>query len=498
MQSLQIQDTTPTSKEGETYQYQSISFKYAAERENEFSSPSCSNSTLVRKKRSLIGLLAIVACLCTVALSFLYLDQHRHANDVYEARAPGEVSDAVNIRGRGGEEGMAPLPLMGDATSSCEDIPNWVDENNHGCDWYKRRFAPGCATLGQKWKGAMGLASDGCCLCGGGRASVISDDSDPTVEEEPDTNKPPPPPPEGPTSDPAFNCPDNKPFQITLVNTGSNTNFDKAFSDAKDRWESIIKCGLEDERPYSAHSDWFTNKLSRPHRGVVDDVVIGYEFIEIDGSGSVKENGKFANAIGQARPTRQRGTGSTISGIMQFDEYDFARESEENAKLIILHEMGHVLGLVNTPGTDCYTDCDITASTTIISPRDGCTKTVDEYEKLNLGVGPLQLKNRGRGRDGMTCGHWAESSFPDPFTDELLTPGFDPKRCQTISRVTVAALDQAATDYVVDYSAADPYPYASCGDLLRPTSSFTVEADVDDESLDGSSGNGRRLFMKRH
>jgi hypothetical protein len=170
----------------------------------------------------------------------------------------------------------------------------------------------------------------------------------------------------------------------------------------------------------------------------------------------------------------------------------------ENAKLIILHEMGHVLGLVNTPGTDCYTDCDITASTTIISPRDGCTKTVDEYEKLNLGVGPLQLKNRGRGRDGMTCGHWAESSFPDPFTDELLTPGFDPKRCQTISRVTVAALDQAATDYVVDYSAADPYPYASCGDLLRPTSSFTVEADVDDESLDGSSGNGRRLFMKRH
>ena len=114
------------------------------------------------------------------------------------------------------------------------------------------------------------------------------------------------------------------------MNTGTNTNFDAAFASAKARWESIIIGDLSDES--AVGYDWFGGYLSASYSGAVDDVVIGYEMQVIDG---------LNGFLGSAGPTyRRSSTRSTISGIMRFDQDDFANMSAANAEIIILHEMG--------------------------------------------------------------------------------------------------------------------------------------------------------------
>jgi hypothetical protein len=117
----------------------------------------------------------------------------------------------------------------------------------------------------------------------------------------------------------------------------SNTpqNLVNAFTEAKARWESIIFNDLPDFPAQASGFDWFNGFFSNGYNEDVDDVVIGYAIEYIDGLGTV---------LGRAGPTytREGGTGSPISGIMQFDIDDFTggSYSDEDIKLIILHEMG--------------------------------------------------------------------------------------------------------------------------------------------------------------
>ena len=99
------------------------------------------------------------------------------------------------------------------------------------------------------------------------------------------------------------------------MNMGSNTDYDAVFASAKARWESIIKCDLSDQAATSG--DRFAGQFAgKSYSGAVDDVVIGYEFKFIDGTSSVLG---FAGARAIRGDTR-----SPISGIMVFDEDDFA------------------------------------------------------------------------------------------------------------------------------------------------------------------------------
>ena len=58
------------------------------------------------------------------------------------------------------------------AAESCTDVPNWIDVDNDGCDWYVERDAPGCPNLGGLYEGLFfGTAREACCYCGGGNRS---------------------------------------------------------------------------------------------------------------------------------------------------------------------------------------------------------------------------------------------------------------------------------------------------------------------------------------
>eukprot|EP00978_Attheya_sp_CCMP212_P021534 scaffold62990_cov34-Attheya_sp.AAC.1 len=250
--------------------------------------------------------------------------------------------------------------------------------------------------------------------------------SAPTSAPTPAVTVSPPPP---------VSCPDNNFFNITLMNMGTNTAFDEPFAKAKARWESIIKCDLEDI-PGGQVTDWFGGEFSTGFNGAVDDVVIGYEFRFIDGLDGV---------LGEAGATFVASTGSTISGVMIFDEDDFANISNDDAEIIILHEMGHVLGLVNLPFTNCFVDCqNVTIVYADPLPANCTNLATAEYNALNLGVGDLRVDG-----DFGACGHWDEASFPrSTGSSELMTPFFEAGLMQPLTRVTIAAIDDAATDYV--------------------------------------------------
>jgi hypothetical protein len=112
-------------------------------------------------------------------------------------------------------------------------------------------------------------------------------------------------------------------------------NLVDAFTEAKARWESIIVNELPDfAKQFNPNFDWFGGVFSpSAYREAVDDVVIGYAIQYIDGNKGI---------LGRAGPTYTRNDGSPIAGIMQFDIDDFTSGffSDEDIKVIILHEMG--------------------------------------------------------------------------------------------------------------------------------------------------------------
>ena len=134
--------------------------------------------------------------------------------------------------------------------------------------------------------------------------------------------------------------------------------------------------------------------------------------------------------------------------------------------------MGHVLGLVNVLPSSCAVNC--TASTVYT-----CSKAAAEYSALGLSSSNLLV-------DAPSCGHWDENSFPrSTGSSELMTPYFESSLAQPITRVTIAALEESTTDYVVDYSVANSFPYtgSSPADMsfkaLVPESTFRIDLGMD-------------------
>jgi len=431
------------------------------------------------KNKYLVAVITGLA-FCAIALSSQILFDRR------ETRAESDKGMEIKYEDLIGEKEEY-FPSMGDPDSSdCVNVPNWRDSLDSGCDWYEE-VERRCRSHGNYFDEGLGTATEGCCACGGGLATAPTHpDPAPPVSSTPSptpqttvvssTN-------ESTIPDASPRCPNEKSFIITLINAGTNTEHDHAFLSAKERWESIIKCDLADMNlsdlsVAATQNDWFGGELAKSYRGSVDDVVIGYEFKYIDGAfdNSNKSGAKLGSA---KRLEYRRDTGSTISAVMIFDEDDFNRTrlSKEDEEVIILHEMGHALGLVNDVGTKCFSPCEGRGGTKFgwAGPEGSCFKTQDEYAKLNLGLGPLRV-------DSGQCAHWDERSFPAVRTgsSELMTPDFRADYPQPLSRVTIAALDEAASDYVVDYSAADPYPFPrDTRTDVRPTSSFSLDTDSD-------------------
>jgi hypothetical protein len=215
-------------------------------------------------------------------------------------------------------------------------------------------------------------------------------------------------------------------FSIEVRFTGGlNAAQQAAFSKAANRWAQVV---VGDFPSVNVDGE------------VINALVIEASGKNIDGEG---------NVLGQSTPTVNLPNGLTAKGFMEFDTSDLA-EMEDDGSLgsVILHEMGHVLGI----GSDWGEKHDVVGARSA-NPRFVGKQADAEWVKLS-GLAPKSLPVENQGGPGTRLVHWRESVFGN----ELMT-GFLSGDVQPLSRLTVASL--ADLGYTVDFSAADPFSLPS-------------------------------------
>jgi len=214
-------------------------------------------------------------------------------------------------------------------------------------------------------------------------------------------------------------------FDIDVVfnDNGLTDSQKQIFIQAADRWSEVILGELTDQ--YLAGY------------GYVDDLLIGVTAPYIDGSGGT---------LGSAGPTYLRSSNDLpYYGTMKFDCEDI-EDMENDGSLInvILHEMGHVLGI----GTLWQTFGMVDYAGTAYSRYRG-SAAINQYNDIfsnSYSYIPLETT----GGAGTADGHWAESDFNNEVMTGYLDSGDNP-----LSRVTVGSLNDLG--YTADYDAADLY-----------------------------------------
>jgi Leishmanolysin len=225
-------------------------------------------------------------------------------------------------------------------------------------------------------------------------------------------------------------------YTISLSLTGDGMTLSKRqiFREASNRWSDVVIGDVPDISSYGLRKPIPDCTLP----AIIDDLHICGEITEIDGPGQV---------LGQAGPTYfRRGSYLPVLGLMQFDSADVDSLINGNTfSAVILHEMGHVLGIgtvwkrnrVTTKGLFCqYRGINGNREYRALS---GCARIL-----------PVETD----GAYGTRCGHFDESCFQD----ELMTGYVNGATSLPLSRLTVATLEDIG--YTVNYAEADPYTVA--------------------------------------
>ena len=217
-------------------------------------------------------------------------------------------------------------------------------------------------------------------------------------------------------------------FQITVrfPDNSLTATQKRVFEAAAARWSEIITGDLPDVA--------ITGRI-------IDDVEIVASAPFIDGAGGI---------LGQAGPTAFRTTGSRLpyQGIMEFDSADVATmESNGTFNGVILHEMGHVLGIGSL-----WSDKSLVINRNTPDPLYIGVNGLREYRTLAATPSATGVPVEAGGGPGTALAHWRESVF----RTELMTGYAErPGVAMPISRLSVGALEDLG--YLVNYAAADSY-----------------------------------------
>lgn len=226
----------------------------------------------------------------------------------------------------------------------------------------------------------------------------------------------------------------SEPFNITLhFAPGIDPQFAAAFQAAAARWQQVVVDGFAPQQ-LSVPADYMG--WIPAFDGQVDDLLIAVRATVLDGPYGL---------LGQAGQLARRANTEPYFGMMEFDSDDlqiYAANGELHD--LILHEMGHVLGLGPSWLTDARID-DLFTDPSFNGAAAGAA-----WHELG-GTGNVPVENTGA--LGTWAVHWRESVFGT----ELMTGWLD--HDERLSRVTIAAL--ADQGFGVDLTQADEYQLPS-------------------------------------
>lgn len=226
-------------------------------------------------------------------------------------------------------------------------------------------------------------------------------------------------------------------YDIVVRYIGAATTRQRqAVSNAVSRWRTVITTDLPSvplNAPAGACFD-AQPAIAEP----VDDLLLYVDFTAIDGAGKV---------LGEAGPCYVRsGTSLPVVGYLKLDAGDL-RQMESGGTLddVVLHEIGHVLGL----GT-LWDGAALVTGAGSDDPRYTGARGIAEYRALGGTDAAVPVENTGT--EGTRDGHWRESVFGN----ELMT-GYIGGVPNPLSRLTIAslqdlgygALSAAASGYAI-------------------------------------------------
>jgi hypothetical protein len=212
-------------------------------------------------------------------------------------------------------------------------------------------------------------------------------------------------------------------FQITLDMTGLTASEQAIFQAAANRWSRVITGDIP----------------NATYRGqVVDDLLISASGASIDGVGGI---------LGQSGPDAFRsGSDLPIHATMEFDSADMASmESSGLLYSVVLHEMGHALGI----GT-IWQNLGLISGAGTSNPIFTGANATAAYNAL-AGTNAAGVPVEATGGPGTALGHWRETTFGG----ELMTGWAGPGVNLPLSSVTIGAL--ADMGYQVNFAAADSF-----------------------------------------
>ncbi len=209
-----------------------------------------------------------------------------------------------------------------------------------------------------------------------------------------------------------------------------------AFDSAAAAWERVITADVPD-LDVSANWPPFNGCGGAGHLTAIDDIVIDVSVAKNDGRGGV---------LGSAGYCARTGT-LPRAGIMTFDSEDVdAMLAGDLFGRVVMHEMGHVLGIGTMWQYAGYLDV---SGDDDPDPRYTGPAAVAEWNTLS-GNSDAGVPIENSGGSGTKWSHWRESRFHSELMTGWISLGSSP-----LSRVSIASL--ADLGYQVDLSQADPY-----------------------------------------
>lgn len=273
-------------------------------------------------------------------------------------------------------------------------------------------------------------------------------------------------------------------FDIQIrFNPGSTPTVSQqaAYDAAEAQWERIITGDLPNtavNRPAG------TCTSATPIDETIDDLVIFVTLEPIDGAGGV---------LGSAGPCLVRnGTLLPIAGSMRFDTADLADlEAAGLLDEVILHEMGHVLG-VGTLWEPLGLLAD-PASAGGADPHFLGALAIAAFRSVGgSGYGGPEVPVEAGGGPGTEDGHWRETLFDAELMTGWIDAGANP-----VSLVTVESLGDLG--YTVDAGSAEPFSVTASPSIVPRAAGtsprFKLEGDLLRVSLEVLTVDGRRVGL---